>query len=214
MSWWGHRAAEGDAESMFLYGHCLLTQGPNQNETKALEFFQEAAAMNHVESLLFMGRYIVSVGERTGSKDEARAYDYFNKAAAQGSSKGMFFVALSLMQGEGVSQDLRKAAETFSRVASFNDEFHDEALAHLGCCYAKGDDNLPRDFKKAVELFKVSARSDNTLAQYMLGACYVNKTGVEFDLNNAMHLLKLASLKGHKEANRLLTQLIDLYNIK
>jgi hypothetical protein len=57
-----------------------------------------------------------------------------------------------------------------------------------------------KDFKKAYELLLPLAEENNTEAQTLLGALYINGQGVEIDSNKGMSLIMKAATQGYKPA--------------
>jgi TPR repeat protein len=60
-----------------------------------------------------------------------------------------------------------------------------------------------------LRLFKQSANSGNSQAQYNLGTMYQNAIGVEQDFKKAVKYYKLAAKQGHKEAKENLKMLCE-----
>ena len=59
------------------------------------------------------------------------------------------------------------------------------------------------DFKKAHELLLPFAEENNTEAQILLGALYVNGQGVEKDFNKGLSMIMKAATRGYKPARLL-----------
>jgi TPR repeat protein len=235
VEWWARLADNGDAESMFLSAHYLLTRRPGSapEEKRALALFSKAASHGHAESLYCLGYRLFAMraqlAQQASKGDEkvARAYDYFRRSADLGCSLGLFSQALCLDGGKGVRRDGKKAVELFERFirkveerrghnivserGCFEAGLRGEALARIGLYFFHGKDSFPKDFVRAAEYFRVSARSNSSLGQFMLGTCYVNKNGVDFDLDKAVHLLGLAASNGYENAERVLKEVVDLY---
>ena len=75
-----------------------------------------------------------------------------------------------------------------------------DAMFNLGCCYASGDDGVPKDQKKAVELWLQAANLGNTESYYNIGCAYLHGYGVERDEKKATHFWELAAIGGDEKA--------------
>jgi hypothetical protein len=72
--------------------------------------------------------------------------------------------------------------------------------------YANGS-GVKQSYKEALTLFKSSAKSGNSEAQYNLGTMYQNAIGVDQDFKKAIKYYKLAASQGHKGAKENLKML-------
>lgn len=133
-------------------------------------------------------------------------YDYgmFDKAAEQykqiADALPHAAHALGLMYMRGVlsdppKPDFRKAEYYFQKaVASSNCEaqvFHD--LGHL---YFRATGDFPKDFKKALECYKIAANRQHSDSQYMCGYIYTYNSLFR-DYGQAIHYHELAAKQGH-----------------
>ena len=84
-----------------------------------------------------------------------------------------------------------------------------KAQNELGDIYANGSSGVKQSYKEALRLFKQSANSGNSQAQYNLGTMYQNAIGVEQDFKKAVKYYKLAAKQGHKEAKENLKMLCE-----
>ena len=56
-----------------------------------------------------------------------------------------------------------------------------EALLRMGESYISGDKGAKKDYAAAIKVWKEAAELGNVDAQYNLGVCYNNGTGVKAD---------------------------------
>ena len=71
-----------------------------------------------------------------------------------------------------------------------------QAIHNLGCSYSSGDGGVPKDPKKAVELWLQAANLGHAEAYYNIGNAYDNGRGAERDAKKAAHYWGLAAMGG------------------
>ena len=125
--------------------------------------------------------------------------------AEQGNVDAQYNLALCYMNGEGVTQNCKKALEWYTKAAKQGDSW---AQTNLGYCYYYGN-GVRKSYKKAVEWFTKAAEQGTHNAQYHLGECYLNGNGVEKDLNKAKEWFTKASAQGNLNAQIILLDLFD-----
>ena len=72
-----------------------------------------------------------------------------------------------------------------------------EAMMWLGICYYEGDNELPQDINKALELWHQAAKLGHAPSYYSIGMAYLNGDGVGRDEKKARHYWELAAMRGH-----------------
>ena len=75
-----------------------------------------------------------------------------------------------------------------------------EAIYGLGCWYSSGDDGLPQNYAKALELWHRAAELGNAIAYFNIGCAYDLGNGVERDDKKADHYWELAAMRGDVES--------------
>ena len=100
------------------------------------------------------------------------------------------------MQGEGTSQNYKKAREYFEQSAEAGNV---EAQYMLGVMYEYGE-NTEQNYQKAIQLYRKAARHGYVKAQYVLGNMYKNGKGVKKDLSRAIRWYQTAADKGETNA--------------
>ena len=108
-------------------------------------------------------------------KDYAKALQWFEKAAAQGDSEGIYQLGRCHWYGWGVDKDLGKANELFLKAAE---------QGHLKGQYAAAQDyylghGVEKDYAKAFKWFEKATAQGHAGAQYYMGLCYGRGNGVE-----------------------------------
>ena len=77
-----------------------------------------------------------------------------------------------------------------------------EAIYEMGCCYNDGDDELPQDYNKALELWHQAGELGYAKSYYNIGCAYDlgNGNGVGRDEKKANYYYELAAMGGHATA--------------
>lgn len=131
--------------------------GVEQDDSKAFDWYLEAAKQGHVDAQFWEGNYWNKFAENSGSQVyyEAAAY-WFELAAEQGHADAQGYIGEKYMYGEGVTPDtqlalnwLLKAAEQGNAGSQYN----------LGVIYENGDD-IPIDNVEALKWFTIAATND------------------------------------------------------
>ena len=66
------------------------------------------------------------------AKDEAKAVEWYEKAAEKGDSSAMYNLGACYYNGRGVAVDIAKAREWFTKAAALGDETATNLIARLG----------------------------------------------------------------------------------
>ena len=113
--------------------------------------------------------------------------------AEEGDPQAMVQMGLNYLYGNiGIEKNDKKAFEWFSRVP----EDSGPGRYWLGLCYAAAI-GVPRDFKRAAELYRQSADLEYAPGQCYLGMCYEIGNGVQQDLVYAAELYEQAADAGY-----------------
>lgn len=113
----------------------------------------------------------------------------------------------SVKEGE-YALDKREYSEAYE---IFMEVIQDAANAkyNLGYMYELGL-GVPRDFNKAIRLYKLAAASGSVKAQVVLGNIYFNGIGVTQDIDLAIHWFELANSQGDEKAKLALQQIDEI----
>ncbi|MDP2193056.1 MAG: tetratricopeptide repeat protein, partial [Alphaproteobacteria bacterium] len=110
-----------------------------------------------------------------------------------------YYLGCCYDKGNGVSQDLAKAAQEFAIAAN---QGHPFSQFNLADCYYTGK-GVDKDFARAAELFAKAADSGLREAYHMLGCIYYQGGyGVTKDLSRAAQEFKKAVDRGYVRAKR------------
>ena len=124
-------------------------------------------------------------------KDEARAKEYFDKAASVGNPFACYQLAKLILSDEKAPpQDVEKALGYLRKAVEAENPY---AAYFLGKLYEKGQ-HVPQNIAEAIRLYTLSAGQDNDFAAYRLGKLYLGGEGVLKDVESAIRWLTLPSL--------------------
>jgi uncharacterized protein len=138
--------------------------------------------------------------------DDAKAVEWYKRAADAGDREAMFALAMMRIAGRGGPADRQEAVKLLASSAKLGEP---KAAYNLALLYLDGQ-TLPQDLKRSAELLRVAADAGNAEAQYALATFYKEGTGVEKDLERAARLLQAASLADNVDAE--VEYAIALYN--
>ena len=251
LEWFRKAVAHDHAAAQYRLGLVYAEgRGVEQDDDKALEWFRKAVAQDHAEAQNYLGLmfssgrgaprnhdevnlYAKHVGQDNSvvqyqfgltEQDDAKALEWFRKAADQGNVDAQFRLALAggsdskfwlknsakqghpisqyllgtmYLEGEndlGIEQDYAKALEWYKKAA--NQDPLGIFQFGLGLVYAEGR-GVEQDDAKALEWFRKAAAHDNAAAQYRLGLVYAEGRGVEQDDAKALEWFRKAATRGH-----------------
>ncbi len=165
---------------------------------------QLAEATTHLGIMLSLGRGV--------AQDPKRAFQHFQKAAAQGYVVAQFELAECYDKGKGVAQDYGQAAKWYEKSAVLG---HARAQANIAYMYEIGQGVVP-DPKLAAYWYAQSAAQGEAVAQYNLGAMIESGRGVTQDHIEAHKWFNIAEVNGNgsaTDARRLVESLMTTEQI-
>ena len=92
------------------------------------------------------------------------------------------------------------AEEQIKRLHKLMDKGNANAFGALGGCYFNGTHGIPRDERKATELWLKAGELGCAETYYNLGNSYREGRGVEVDMKKAKHYFELAAMSGYVPA--------------
>jgi TPR repeat protein len=123
-------------------------------------------------------------------KDEARAKEYFEKAASVGNPFACYQLAKLILSDEKAQpQEVEKALAYLRKAVEDENPY---ATYFLGKLYEKGQ-HVPQDISETVRLYTLSAEQGNDFAAYRLGKLYLGGNGVLKDVESAIRWLTFAA---------------------
>ena len=109
--------------------------------------------------------------------DFVTALQEWRPLAELGHAEAQTLVGAAYLEGSGVTQNYKKAAEWFHRAAELGNS---TAQYNLGVMYDSGQ-GVVQDYKEAAKWYRKAAEQGNSNAQNNLGALYADGAGVTQD---------------------------------
>jgi TPR repeat protein len=145
------------------------------------------------------GTAVFAAGARGNELDERnKAFRKWQALAERGNAAAQFNVGLMFARGQGVGQDLSKAATWYRRAAK---QGHAKAQLNLGYMYARGH-GVPGDPLEATRWFHLAAMQGHAIAQANLGRQFYSADGVPEDYPRSWAWFDRAAAQGDRESRR------------
>jgi TPR repeat protein len=160
----------------------------------ALKEANELAAKNDPQAMTLIAE-IYANGLGVG-RDDAKAAQWYQRAADLGDPQAMFALAIFKFSGRGGPQDQAAGVKLFESAAKAGNLF---ASYNLGLLCLRGQ-GVPKDLARAARLFEVAARGGVPEAQYALATLYREGRGVTKDEKRAMQLMQRAAAADNLDA--------------
>ena len=132
-------------------------------------------------------------------ENPVEAYRWMQRAARRGMAQAKVEEARYLMQGIGVSRNHRLAWELLHSQARENPQTP-HLFFYMGYMCARGL-GMPRDARKAFELFRMGAKLDDARCLNNLGAMFEHGYPTPRDYETALRLYRKAANLGNREAS-------------
>lgn len=117
---------------------------------------------------------------------------YLLKSAEQGDASVMYMIGVMYEEGDGVTQNHKRAALWYYQAAA---QGYAEAQYKLGVMYTNGN-VVTQDFVSAVKWYRKAAEQGYAMAQFNLGAKYATGQGVPQDYKLAVFWYSKAAEQG------------------
>ncbi len=169
---------------------CVKNQQDADRRFKEAFFgFVSLEEKSHDDKLQYRLGWMLLNGVGT-DKDEARAKEYFDKAASVGNPFACYQLAKLILSDEKAPpQDVEKALGYLRKAVEAENPY---AAYFLGKLYEKGQ-HVPQNIAEAMRLYTLSAGQDNDFAAYRLGKLYLGGEGVLKDVESAIRWLIFAA---------------------
>lgn len=172
-------------------------QGKEQNYSKALQLYLQAAQLGDAEAQYISGgMYLKGLG---CTKDFAKAFKLLLEAAKNGksSAESEQILGQAFLLGSGVPKNYSKALHFYTLAAENGNR---DAQNELAFMYFVGN-GVEQNTEKGAALFKKAAYNGLVIAQYNVGIMYYTGKGVKaIDLEKSYGWLNVAASKGHQPA--------------
>lgn len=213
VKWLRLGAERNDATAQVFLGDCLLNRKEPFNESKDAVKWVRAAAHKSAGGLARTDGQIFSANHNEAAK-------WYRKAAENDDGKGQRMLGLCYNYGIGLPIDLAQASKWYREGA---DRYDVGAMILLADCYARGvgmtqnnaaavkwwskaakqggsDDE--QTLNRFIDAWNSLTKSENPVAENMIGDCYAKGKGVFKDYEEAIKWYRKAAEKGHPEAQR------------
>lgn len=168
----------------------LAASSCTQEKVLTAEEMQDVNVQNRLASQYKSGEGV--------EQDYAKAMEWYQKAAEQGSSAAQNNIGVMYQRGEGVNRDYVQAYRWFKAAAEAGNV---DGQHNLGDLYQRGF-GVPQDFSQAVIWYTKAAMQGDVEAQNKLAEMYYNGQGVAQDYKKAYTWAALASTLHPKLANK------------
>ena len=163
--WFHQSGGEPFIDSTRLSEH-VEVQGEGGEDDGLIEYDKFRAAHGDVSALNAMGsRYYW--GKNGLARDQARAFDFFERAANLGHAPSMTACGNMLLKGEGVSKNVDRAIGWYEKAVAKDET---SAMNGLGFIHFFGNGNISANATRALALFQLNLRDGDSLfnAAYIL----------------------------------------------
>jgi TPR repeat protein len=136
--------------------------------------------------------------KKSSLKERKKAVSVLERLSIAGDSQAQYKLALILLKGDFVSQDIKNGIYWLQTSAR---QGHVGALYVLGVYYITGS-KVKKDEYRAHHIFKLAARKKHRKSMHNLGITYLYGMGVKKDKKKALHWLQMAKKNIKQKANK------------
>lgn len=196
-TWLEKSLAQGYADASLPLAKLLLQDENNSNLLEAQQLIKNIPVeeQNSIDYYSLMGDYYARLG-KSAEDQYSSAYQWYTKAADQGSAYAQFMLAEMLRQGLGVEKDFDQAIMMYQIADSYEGSRANITLAYL---YLFNQD-FPKNYDHAIEILQSPKYARDKIALYYLSFVYQRGLGVAQDKAQALQLVNQSCQLGHKEA--------------
>jgi uncharacterized protein len=184
-------ASDPDAEAWL--GAVQLDRGADREGLRHIQHAAEAGSSEGAHRLAL----VYAQGLAGTPRDEKRAVELFEKAAAAGHVRAQINLGILYMRGQGVPADLVQARAWLEKAAASGDP---QALYTLGRALSESAGQAVADPVRAADLYRRAAEKGNALAGLRYGLALSEGNGVKRDPVAAQRWLIQAQESGIPEA--------------
>jgi TPR repeat protein len=185
--------AAKDADAQAWLGAVLLDRG---NDREGLRYIQRAADAGSAEGAHRLA-LVYAQGLAGTPRNENRALELFDKAAAAGHVRAQINLGILYLRGRGVPRDLVNARAWLEKAAATGDA---QALYTLGRAMSESSEQTGPDPVRAADLYRRAAEKGHVLAGLRYGLALSEGIGIKRDAAEAQRWLIQARDAGAPEA--------------
>ena len=149
-------------------------------------------------SLPVMGQSLSDFDDAIAASDYDAAFEIAEALAKQGNASAQHNLGVMYSRGDGVAQNISKAAKWHQLAA---EQGVIESQVYLGIMYDEGT-GVVQNYSKAEEWYSLASERGDPHAQSLLGWMYELGNGVEKNLTIAYVLYSLSASQGHEDARK------------
>lgn len=162
---------------MYNLAYCYYSgEGVEKDERKAFDLYKKSAELGYCPAQEELGK-IYKRGLMGKKESPKMSFNWYFKAAEQGSDTGEFYMGYFYAKGYGVKKDVNQSFEWYSKAVKHGNP---HALNNFAYCYEQGI-GTSIDLPKAAYYYEKAAKMGNTTAQKNLAKCYKKGIGVNID---------------------------------
>lgn len=143
IEWYQRSAKAGAAPAQYNLGRIYDVEDGYRDRDKAIKWYEEAAENGNANAMHSLG-YVYAEEGKPGL-----AFKWKKRAADSGSAEAQFDIALLYAQGDGATENIKKAIEYYRRSAR---QGVVEAMVNLAVIFDKGV-GVERDLQKVYQWF-------------------------------------------------------------
>ena len=199
---WVKAAADaGNAEAQYYLARIYdaSTDGLHPNK-EIVSVLEKSANQGFAPAQVMLGR-IYQFGRRGIPKDLKKSKIWYEMAAAKGANEAMTQLNVIYKQSRKSNAKALTANENVEWLELGAKQGNAEAALTLGEMAETGR-GVPRDLKRAAELYQIAAETGLVQGEAALGKLYANGEGVPQDNEKAIFWLTKAAEQGYVEAQR------------
>ncbi|HEX4849574.1 MAG TPA: hypothetical protein VFV08_02155 [Puia sp.] len=196
-------AHENVAQAYYYLGGIIFKESQAQNnmvlEAEAIKNFQHAADLGDAEAMNALGLELEQTGVEMhliGSElkdNNAKAAEWYAKAAQLGSSNGMVNLGDCYVSGLGIKKNKDSAMKWYFESAKLGNSV---AMYNIGNGYNFGQSPFRKNYDSALKWYRLATDNGYAYAMTNMGYMYEKGHGVPVDYNQAMNLYKKAAEAG------------------
>lgn len=158
------RSSDGDPVAMYCMGEIDFQVIPT-NIPRALELFEKSAELGFPQAQGTLGGLYLKGLPGILEKKPKAGIALLSQAVRSNSMTGRFNLGMAFLNGEGVERDYQKAAQWLELAQRQN---FSEAQFALGILFFEGEEGVPQNPSRGIELLKSAAAQNHSLARKYL----------------------------------------------
>ncbi|MCW8131077.1 MAG: SEL1-like repeat protein [Planctomycetota bacterium] len=184
---WLKRALVHPRAQSLLGGLILEGRLPGADTKEGLGMLEESARAGESTAMWALG--YASENGLGVPKDEAKAREWYEKAARLGSREGMEMLGKSLYRA-------KEYADAFGWLLKAAEAGKETSMTFVGYALVAGE-GVPKDLARGIEWYRKAADAGETVAARNLGNLYLNGQGVPKDPGKAFDLFRRSAEGGN-----------------